>query len=64
MPSEYKDPLPRWLKELPKGSELSRRTWLEIKYRDLDWHKEKRKFMGFEAEIVQHELDHLEGKLV
>ena len=32
MPSEYKDPLPKWLKELPKGSELSRRTWLEIKY--------------------------------
>ena len=23
-----------------------------------------RKFTGFEAEIVQHELDHLEGKLV
>lgn len=29
---EYKNPLDKWLKELPKGSELSRRAWLEIKY--------------------------------
>ena len=30
--AEYKNPLDDWLKELPKGSELSRRAWLEIKY--------------------------------
>lgn len=30
--AEYKNPLDEWLKELPSGSELSRRAWLEIKY--------------------------------
>lgn len=30
--AEYKNPLDDWLKELPSGSELSRRAWLEIKY--------------------------------
>ena len=30
--AEYKNPLEDWLKELPEGSELSRRAWLEIKY--------------------------------
>jgi peptide deformylase len=49
---------------IPGEREVVRHDWIEVKYRDLDWHKEKRKFTGFEAEIVQHELDHLEGKLV
>lgn len=44
--------------------EVERHDWIEVKYRDMDWHKEKRKFTGFEAEIIQHELDHLEGKLI
>ena len=30
--AEYKNHLDEWLKELPSGSELSRRVWLEIKY--------------------------------
>ena len=30
--AEYKNPLDEWLKELPSGSDLSRRAWLEIKY--------------------------------
>lgn len=30
--TEYKNPLDDWLKELPSGSDLSRRAWLEIKY--------------------------------
>lgn len=30
--AEYKNPLDDWLKELPRGSDLSRRAWLEIKY--------------------------------
>ena len=49
---------------IPGEHEVERHDWIEVKYRDMDWHKEKRKFTGFEAEIVQHELDHLEGKLV
>lgn len=49
---------------IPGECEVERHDWIEVKYRDMDWHKEKRKFTGFEAEIVQLELDHLEGKLV
>ena len=49
---------------IPGEREVDRHDWIEVKYRNMDWHKEKRKFTGFEAEIVQHELDHLEGKLI
>lgn len=49
---------------IPGEREVERHDWIEVKYRDMDWHKEKRKFTGFEAEIIQHELDHLEGKLI
>lgn len=49
---------------IPGELEVERHDWIEVKYRDMDWHKEKRKFTGFEAEIIQHELDHLEGKLI
>ncbi|MCI7260537.1 MAG: peptide deformylase [Selenomonadales bacterium] len=49
---------------IPGEREVERHDWIEVKYRDIDWHKEKRKFTGFEAEIIQHELDHLEGKLI
>ena len=44
--------------------EAERHEWIEVKYRNIDWNKEKRKIMGIEAEIVQHEMDHLEGKLI
>ena len=49
---------------IPGEREVERHDWIEVKYRDMDWHKEKRKFTGFKAEIIQHELDHLEGKLI
>lgn len=49
---------------IPGEREVEHHDWIEVKYRDMDWHKEKRKFTGFEAEIIQHELDHLEGKLI
>lgn len=49
---------------IPGEREVERHDWIEVKYRDMDWHKEKRNFTGFEAEIIQHELDHLEGKLI
>ena len=49
---------------IPGEREVERHDWIEVKYRDMDWHKEKRKFTGFEAEIIQHELDHLKGKLI
>ena len=49
---------------IPGERKVERNDWIEVKYRDMDWHKEKRKCTGFEAEIIQHELDHLEGKLI
>ncbi|ORT98837.1 Peptide deformylase [Anaerovibrio sp. JC8] len=49
---------------IPGEREVERHEWVEVKYRDINWNREKRKFTGFEAEIIQHELDHLEGKLV
>ena len=30
--AEYQNPLDGWLAELPEGSELSRRAWVEVKY--------------------------------
>ncbi len=49
---------------IPGEHEVERHEWVEIKYRDISWNKEKRKFSGFEAEIIQHEMDHLDGKLI
>ncbi len=49
---------------IPGEREVERHEWVEVKYRDPNWNKEKRKCTGFEAQILQHELDHLEGKLV
>ena len=39
---------------IPGEREVERHDWIEVKYRDMDWHKEKRKFTGFEAEIEVH----------
>lgn len=49
---------------IPGEREVERHEWVEVKYRDINWNREKRKFTGFEAEIIQHEMEHLEGKLV
>lgn len=32
MAEEYENPLNGWLSELPRGTELSRRAWVEVKY--------------------------------
>lgn len=37
---------------------------IEIKYRDELFRVKKKKFKGFVAEVIQHEMDHLEGKLI
>ncbi|MBR2216342.1 MAG: peptide deformylase [Selenomonadaceae bacterium] len=41
-----------------------RHDWLEVKYRDMDFRKQKQKFTGFTAQIIQHEIDHCEGILI
>ena len=37
---------------------------ITIKYTDLEGKEIKRKFKGFEARVIQHELDHLNGFLI
>ena len=44
--------------------ETVRHDWVEVKYHDMDFHKQKQKFIGFTAQIIQHEIDHLEGILI
>lgn len=43
--------------------EVFRPERLKIKYRDLDWNEHIEEYEGTAARIIQHEYDHLEGKL-
>nr|AHF24349.1 peptide deformylase [uncultured bacterium Contig575] len=46
----------------------SRRTTrfrnIEVEYRDADWKKRRQRYSGWIAQIIQHELDHLEGVII
>ena len=44
--------------------ETERHDWVEVKYRDLDFKKQRQKFYGFAAQIIQHEVDHCKGILI
>lgn len=44
--------------------EAERHDWIEVKYRDLDFKKQRQKFSGFAAQIIQHEIDHCNGILI
>ena len=37
---------------------------IEVIFRDLSFKKQKQKFTGFTAEILQHEIDHCQGILI
>lgn len=37
---------------------------IEIEYYDSAWKKQRRKYSGWTAQIIQHELDHLAGKII
>ena len=37
---------------------------IEVEYEDISFKKQKQKFTGFPAQIVQHEMDHLEGIII
>lgn len=41
---------------------VSRPDWVEIEYFDSSGHKYTRTFKDFPARVVQHEIDHLNGK--
>lgn len=42
---------------------VSRQENLRIRYYDLDWQQHEESYSGMAARIIQHEYDHLEGKL-
>ncbi len=37
---------------------------IEVDYQDMDLKKHHQKFSGFPAQIIQHEVDHLQGILI
>ncbi|MBR0145622.1 MAG: peptide deformylase [Eubacterium sp.] len=37
---------------------------IEVKYQDTSFRMQTRKFSGFVAQIIQHEVDHLEGVII
>lgn len=37
---------------------------IEVEYLDMDFKPFKRKYTGFLAEIIQHEVDHIDGVLI
>lgn len=42
---------------------ISRKSTLTIRYYDEDWKLREEKFDGMKARIIQHEYDHIEGKM-
>ncbi len=46
------------------AKEVTRHAAIEVEFLDLRMKKCRRKYGGITAEIIQHELDHLEGILV
>ena len=37
---------------------------IEVEYFDINWNKQKQKFSGWIAQIIQHECDHLNGVII
>ena len=37
---------------------------IEVKYQDINFKEQTQKFSGFPAQIIQHEVDHLEGIII
>ena len=37
---------------------------IKVRYKDMDFKSQIRKFTGFTAEIIQHELDHCKGDII
>ena len=37
---------------------------IEVRYQDVSFKEQKQKFSGFIAQIIQHEMDHLDGIII
>ena len=42
---------------------VERNKWIEIEYRDENWDLVKKRALGVDAIVFQHEVDHLNGKV-
>ncbi len=42
---------------------VERYQWIVVEYRDINGKYKKEKFSGFDARVIQHEIDHLNGIL-
>jgi peptide deformylase len=42
---------------------ISRKAKLKITYYDENWNKHEEQYDGMKARIIQHEYDHIEGKM-
>lgn len=49
---------------LPGTRKALRAKWVEMEWTPLRGKKRRGKFSGFTAEVIQHEMDHLEGILI
>ena len=43
---------------------VTRYEEIEAEYQDMQFNQQKRKFSGWTAQIIQHEIDHLEGIII
>ena len=43
---------------------VKRYQFITVEYLDNRFKKKKQTFKGFEAQIIQHEMDHFEGKII
>ena len=37
---------------------------IEVEYLDGNWKKHRQAFSGWTAQVIQHEMDHLEGRII
>ena len=49
---------------MPRGRAPGDPLPFRVKYLDEQFHPQERTFLGFTAQIIQHEMDHFEGKLI
>ena len=41
-----------------------RYEWITVRYFDMRFRKQEQRFSGFTAQVIQHEMDHFEGKII
>ncbi len=49
---------------LPGARKTTRYREIEVVYYDRSWKKQKQVFTNYIAQVIQHEMDHLEGILI